>query len=117
MIDFKKLMNETPEERAARHAHLEKLDRARIAREVSLIAERQQMVERIAAGGLDRLDENSRRFVRSLQTMSEIHHWSGLKGGDLAYLTAKQVGWLDRLDRQCHSAAGRPGFLSAAKRT
>lgn len=93
MVDFTKLLNQTPEEReAARNEAQAEFDE-RIGR---LINTRLRQVEDLQK--LQGLGEWEERFVDSMRRIAEQHDpITGKVGGKLAYLTDSQAASFDKL--------------------
>ena len=107
MVDFRKLMTRTPEER---RADLDRATRDYEEREDRKLATRLEQVK--AALGLANLNDRETSFLRSLQfKTTRPDNICGRMGGELLYLSDPQVKWLQDLAKR--AAAGDDS--SAAK--
>lgn len=93
MIDFRALINRTPEEKAAAAARVEEAERELNEREAALIAERSETVRQLVALLPDSVSMTAwdRSFISSMALKLERFDHSGRLGGELAALTERQV--------------------------
>lgn len=99
MIDFKALMNRTPEERAAADEKLRLDDIERASRVDALIAERVLQVEQLSEVGA--LTPFERQFVGTMSARGRgFDMISGKLGGRLAFLSDKETPIFERLVRE-----------------
>jgi hypothetical protein len=93
MVDFTKLLNQTPEEREAARNEAQAAFHERIGR---LINTRLRQVEDLQK--LQGLGEWEERFVDSMRRIAEQHDpITGRAGGNLAFLTDTQVTSFEKL--------------------
>lgn len=93
MVDFKKLLGITPEDRAAA---LERAQSAMLREIQEQVSSRAQMVERLGRNG-HLLNEKARQFVSTLARKAKRTSIGGLLGGELSDLSAAQVSYLEDL--------------------
>lgn len=97
MIDFKKIMNRTPEEKLADELAMEAREAKRQSDRLELIRSRKAIISQL---DMDLIPEKHQRFARDLAYMSETYDMDGCLGGRLSNLTEKQVSYLDGLNKQ-----------------
>lgn len=96
MVDFKKLMHRTPEERAAAMEVLDREYAEREAAKIVLLTTKVRALEQVS-GTLTAYEGG---FVRDMAYRAETFDDMGRLGGRLAVLSDKQLGMLDRLFAQ-----------------
>lgn len=96
MIDFKKLMNRTPEEKEADRLAIEARYAEMESVELAKIATRSAQVVALHEGNYP-LDAFERKFISSLQYKATTFDMTGREGGNLAFLSDKQMEILNRL--------------------
>lgn len=109
MVDFKKLLGRTPEQR---EVALEVTQSALLREIQEQISSRAQMVERLSRNG-HLLNENARVFVATLARKAQRTSTGGLVGGELADLSAAQASYLEGLHDKVAGQQGQPERASS----
>lgn len=105
MLDFKKLMNRTPAERAEA---IRLADEAFELQTQAKIAQRTEMIEAVMVSA-DRLSDNARQFMTTLAYKARKHDpLLRRQGGELLGLSPAQESYLEDLHRKVAKQAAKP---------
>ena len=115
MIDFKKLMNRTPEEVEAFRLKMDAEYQEMENLELLKIAKRAAQVVALHQGDFP-LDAFEKKFIASLEYKATTYDMTGRHGGEMAFLSDKQMAILNRLAEK-HLPALEEASEAAVKRS
>lgn len=107
MIDFSKLLNRTPEEKARDKAELDAKYEAMEAARLALVEKRRAVVLALEIN-IEAIPEKDHRFIRDMAYRGSSYGMGGILGDRLGDLTAKQAEYMDGLAKRYLIAEPEP---------
>lgn len=107
MIDFSKLLNRTPEEKARDQAELDAKYEAMEAARLALIEKRRTVVLALEIN-IVAIPEKDHRFIRDMSYRATTYDMGGILGDRLGDLSEKQAQYLDGLAKRYLAVGSEP---------